>query len=501
MLLQSDEQSQESVPAERERRFAEENSRRREGTDQLILPVSGGSSRVLADYTLTKALGAGSVGRVKLAQHVNSGEKFAIKILPRVIPNPNTSSETVANTTAKGASNDIRTLREAALSMLLHHPYICGMREIIVHQNHYYMVLEYVNGGQMLDYIISHGRVRERAARKFARQIGSALEYCHKNNVVHRSLKIEDILISQTGNVKIIDFGLSNLYNPSAHLKTFCGSGYFPAPEMLNAKAYTGPEVDVWSFGVVLYVLVCGKVPFDDRSMPALHAKIKRGLVEYPVWLGRECKHLLFRMLVTNPSARATLTEVLNHPWMARDFPEPPNPHLVRREPLRPDEVDRNVIRGMTGFEFGTEEEIEKKLVEVLRSDVYRRAVQHRERKRCTNNGRNGIVNEKHWDSSSNTSLGYEPAETDFAASPSRKPKCFSGFDFYCRKLFSPTPSSPAISMLHSPSNSRSNLSLGDAREPADPAYGFHPLISIYFLVREKMERERVDGSGRFANS
>lgn len=176
-------------------------------------------------------------------------------------------------------------MREAALSMLLHHPYICGMREMIVHAHHYYMVFEYVNGGQMLDYIISHGRLRERVARKFARQIGSALDYCHKNSVVHRDLKIENILISQTGNIKIIDFGLSNLFDPVNHLSTFCGSLYFAAPELLNAKVYTGPEVDVWSFGVVLYVLVCGKVPFDDQSMPALHAKIKRGMVEYPVWL------------------------------------------------------------------------------------------------------------------------------------------------------------------------------------------------------------------------
>lgn len=168
------------------------------------------------------------------------------------------------------------------------------------------MVFEYVNGGQMLDYIISHGRLRERSARKFARQIGSALEYCHANSIVHRGafprsyasrissltprrpspdLKIENILISKTGNIKIIDFGLSNLYSPTSHLSTFCGSLYFAAPELLNAKPYTGPEVDVWSFGIVLYVLVCGKVPFDDQSMPALHAKIKRGVVEYPGWL------------------------------------------------------------------------------------------------------------------------------------------------------------------------------------------------------------------------
>jgi serine/threonine protein kinase KIN1/2 len=109
-----------------------------------------------------------------------------------VYPNSGTqqagSSEAEAKRASKDASKEIRTLREAALSMLLHHPYVCGMREMIVHQHHYYMVFEYVNGGQMLDYIISHGRLRERVARKFARQIGSALDYCHKNNVVHRGL-------------------------------------------------------------------------------------------------------------------------------------------------------------------------------------------------------------------------------------------------------------------------------------------------------------------------
>lgn len=147
------------------------------------------------------------------------------------------------------------------------------------------MLFEYVNGGQMLDYIISHGRLKEKQARKFGRQIASALDYCHRNSIVHRDLKIENILISKTGDIKIIDFGLSNLFSPRAQLKTFCGSLYFAAPELLQAKQYTGPEVDIWSFGIVLYVLVCGKVPFDDQSMPQLHAKIKKGVVDYPAWL------------------------------------------------------------------------------------------------------------------------------------------------------------------------------------------------------------------------
>ncbi|KAL4065610.1 hypothetical protein V8B97DRAFT_2010421 [Scleroderma yunnanense] len=484
------------------------------------------TTRILGDYTLTKTLGAGSMGKVKLAVHNVTDEKvpilssaihpthpspqLAIKILPRVhpsasIPNgSNASPEAIAKQASKDASKEIRTIREAALSMLLHHPYICGMREMIVHQHHYYMVFEYVNGGQMLDYIISHGRLRERVARKFARQIGSALDYLHRNNVVHRDLKIENILISETGNIKIIDFGLSNLYDPANHLATFCGSLYFAAPELLNAKVYTGPEVDVWSFGVVLYVLVCGKVPFDDQSMPALHAKIKRGLVEYPVWLSAECKHLLSRMLVTNPAVRATLSEVLEHPWMCRGFNGPSDSHLVHREPLRADELDRQVIKSMKGFEFGSEDDIERRLIHVLESDAYLRAVSAWNRKR----GRNGTSNR--WGetfSNSSLAISYDGStnthnKTDSSISASKKAiRRFSGLDFYRKKLFSPAPS-PPVTPSHSPPTSQSHLSINDGfREPPDPTRGFHPLISIYYLAREKMERERVYGPGHFASS
>jgi len=284
----------------------------------------------------------------------------------------------------------------------------------------------------------------------------------------------------------------------------------------LNAKVYIGPEVDVWSFGVVLYVLVCGKVPFDDQSMPALHAKIKRGFVEYPVWLSAgasnsslrhpfllipspECKHLLSRMLVTNPAARASLAEVLEHPWMVRGFNGPPDSHLVHRDPLRVDELDRQVIRGMKGFEFGSEEEIERKLVAVLESEAYTRAIATWDRKRGRNGGRWG-------ESFSNSSLAisFDGSSSNIhkdSLTPSKKSKRFSGFDFYRRKLFSPA-SSPPTTPSHSPPNSQSHLSITDAgREPVDPTRGFHPLISMYYLAREKLERERVYGPGHFASS
>ncbi|KAK1225521.1 Serine/threonine-protein kinase [Marasmius sp. AFHP31] len=479
---------------------------------------SSRSNRILGDYTLTKTLGAGSMGKVKLATHNLTGEQLAVKILPRAAPQPGHTNgatpDAIARQASKDASKEIRTMREAALSMLLHHPYIAGMREMIVHQHHYYMVFEYISGGQMLDYIISHGRLRERVARKFARQIGSALDYCHRNNVVHRDLKIENILISQTGNIKIIDFGLSNLYDPIAHLSTFCGSLYFAAPELLNAKVYTGPEVDVWSFGVVLYVLVCGKVPFDDQSMPALHAKIKRGLVEYPVWLSAECKHLLSRMLVTNPALRAPLSEVLAHPWMVRGFSGPPENHLLHREPLRADELDRNVIRGMKGFEFGDEREIERKLVKVIESDAYQRAVREWERKKGGLGNLNGIGTNGagKWGgsesmSSSTLAVSYDGSTKngDVPSTPSKKSKRFSGFDFYRRKLFSPSSSPPSTPLSTSPPSSSNHLVLdsknGKGEVILDPTKGIHPLISMYYLAREKMEREKVFGVGIFASS
>ncbi|WFD18420.1 non-specific serine/threonine protein kinase [Malassezia caprae] len=383
------------------------------------------------------------MGKVKYGVCKSDQRKVAVKIIPRHTSvtgvlqhgrgkpkHPNhaaTEAEmnaALSRAASKDASKEVRIVREGSLQMLLMHPYICRMREMIVHTNHYYMIFEHINGGQMLDYIISHGRLRERSARIFARQIGSALQYCHANNVVHRDLKIENILISKSGNIKIIDFGLSNLFSPQGHLNTFCGSLYFAAPELLNARVYTGPEVDVWSFGVVLFVLVCGKVPFDDPSMPVLHQRIKSGVVEYPAWLSPECKHLLSTMLVTNPHQRATMQDVMSHPWMMKDHDQPEPNYLPNRVPLRAGQLDRNVIERMTGFEFGPADHIEQKLEEILHSDAYLNAVAHYDRR-----------------------------------------------------------DDPALDEIDGPPG---------VKGPLHPAYGFHPLISIYFLVREKMEREAV---------
>ncbi|PHH49961.1 Protein kinase kin1 [Ceratocystis fimbriata CBS 114723] len=400
-------------------------------------------------WILGKTIGAGSMGKVKLARKEEGGEQVACKIIPRGSTDENHQNK--ADKERADQSKEIRTAREAAIVTLLYHPYICGLRDVVRTNYHWYMLFEYVNGGQMLDYIISHGKLKEKQARKFSRQIGSALDYCHRNSIVHRDLKIENILISKTGDIKIIDFGLSNLFSPRHHLRTFCGSLYFAAPELLQARAYTGPEVDIWSFGIVLYVLVCGKVPFDDQSMPALHTKIKKGVVDYPSWLSSECKHLMSRMLVTDPKQRASMQEVLTHPWMMKGYSGPPESYLPTREPLKLP-LDNDVINAMTGFNFGPPEVIKSQLTRTIESEEYQRAVRLYQRDREVPQAKD---NEK--------KRGF-------------------GFDFYRRRN-----SANSRDTLMVPSSEA--LQLGN-----DPLNAFSPLVSVYYLVREKQERENPTG-------
>ncbi|ORY01928.1 Pkinase-domain-containing protein [Basidiobolus meristosporus CBS 931.73] len=374
--------------------------------------------RMISNYQLTKTLGAGSMGKVKLGVHSVTEEKVAIKIIPR-----GSSDGSKRTPSAKDESKEIRVAREAAIMTLLNHPNIVKVKEMVIRPHHYYLIMEYVSGGQMLDYIISHGRLKEKHARKFIRQICSAIDYCHRNSVVHRDLKIENILIANDGSIKIIDFGLSNLFSPRSHLSTFCGSLYFAAPELLSAKAYTGPEVDIWSIGIVLYVLVCGKVPFDDQNQPALHAKIKRGHVDYPNWLSSDldCKHLLSRILVTNPSERANMSEILRHPWISKGYDGPPNNYLPQRSPLQLP-LDMDVVRGMSGFEFGDDNHIKEELETIIGSESYQNQT--------------------------------------IQSSTFKLPRSFGGY------------------LKKSITTEESTFS--------------HPMVSIYYLVREKMERRRA---------
>lgn len=182
------------------------------------------------------------------------------------------------------------------------------------------MVLEFA-GGELFDYIVQHGKMHEDEARRFFQQMLCAVEYCHRHKIVHRDLKPENLLLDDNLNVKIADFGLSNIMTDGNFLKTSCGSPNYAAPEVIGGKLYAGPEVDVWSCGVILYVLLVGRLPFDHEHIPTLFAKIARGSYMVPTWMSPGATTLIKKMLVVNPVQRATIEEIRQDPWFLKDLP------------------------------------------------------------------------------------------------------------------------------------------------------------------------------------
>lgn len=198
------------------------------------------------------------------------------------------------------------------------------------------MIMEYVSGGELFDYIVKHGKLQEHEARRFFQQIISGVDYCHRHMVVHRDLKPENLLLDHNMHVKIADFGLSNMMLDGEFLRTSCGSPNYAAPEVISGKLYAGPEVDIWSCGVILYALLCGTLPFDDEHVPTLFRKIKSGIFPIPEYLNKSVVNLVCQMLQVDPLKRATMEEIKKHDWFQKDLPSYLFPSSV--------EQDSNVI-------------------------------------------------------------------------------------------------------------------------------------------------------------
>ncbi|WIA14302.1 hypothetical protein OEZ85_002836 [Tetradesmus obliquus] len=261
----------------------------------------------LSNYRLGKTLGIGSFGKVKVAEHILTGHKVAIKILNR------------RKISAMDMEEKVR--REIKILRLFMHPHIIRLYEVIETASDIYVVMEYVKGGELFDHIVEKGRLPEDEARHFFQQIISGVEYCHRNMVVHRDLKPENLLLDSRLAVKIADFGLSNVMRDGHFLKTSCGSPNYAAPEVISGKLYAGPEVDVWSCGVILYALLCGSLPFDDENIPNLFKKIKGGIYNLPSHLSPGARDLIPRMLLVDPLKRITIPEVRCHPWFTEHLP------------------------------------------------------------------------------------------------------------------------------------------------------------------------------------
>lgn len=261
----------------------------------------------LQNYRLGKTLGIGSFGKVKVAEHILTGHKVAIKILNRK--------------KIKQMDMEEKVRREIKILRLFMHPHIIRLYEVVETPNDIYVVMEYVKSGELFDYIVEKGRLLEDEARHFFQQIISGVEYCHRNMVVHRDLKPENLLLDSKMNVKIADFGLSNVMRDGHFLKTSCGSPNYAAPEVISGRLYAGPEVDVWSCGVILYALLCGSLPFDDENIPNLFKKIKGGIYTLPSHLSPGARDLIPRMLLVDPLKRITIPEIRQHPWFTVHLP------------------------------------------------------------------------------------------------------------------------------------------------------------------------------------
>ncbi|KAH0255780.1 Pkinase-domain-containing protein, partial [Aureobasidium melanogenum] len=265
------------------------------------------NKRRLGQYDIVRTLGEGSFGKVKLAVHKVSGQKVALKIISR----------------QKLVTRDMagRIEREIQYLQLLRHPHIIKLYTVITTPKEIIMVLEYA-GGELFQYILDHGRMAEDKARKFFQQIVCAVEYCHRHKIVHRDLKPENLLLDDALNVKIADFGLSNIMTDGNFLKTSCGSPNYAAPEVVGGKLYAGPEVDVWSCGVILYVLLCARLPFDDEYIPTLFKKIQSGTYHTPSYISSGAARLIKRMLQVSPVTRITIDEIKLDPWFLKDLPD-----------------------------------------------------------------------------------------------------------------------------------------------------------------------------------
>ncbi|KAI3854884.1 hypothetical protein MKW92_045455 [Papaver armeniacum] len=262
----------------------------------------------LGKYELGKTLGEGNFAKVKYAQNLESGQIFAVKILEK---------KKIINLKVNDQiKNEIGTLK------LLKHPNVVRLHEVLASKTKIYMVLEYVGGGELFDRIATKGRVSEAVGRKLFQQLIDGVSYCHSKGVYHRDLKLENVLVDAKGNVKITDFGLSALpkhFREDGLLHTTCGSPNYVAPEILANRGYDGATSDVWSCGVILYVTLCGYLPFDDRNLAVLYQKIFKGETQMPKWLSDGAKSLLRRILDPNPITRITIAEIKEHEWFIQD--------------------------------------------------------------------------------------------------------------------------------------------------------------------------------------
>ncbi|KAK4858333.1 hypothetical protein QYF36_014817 [Acer negundo] len=299
---------------------------------------SGGSRTRVGKYELGRTLGEGSFAKVKFARNTGTGENVAIKILDK---------EKVLKHKMIG-----QIKREISTMKLIRHPNVIRMYEVMASKSRIYIVLEFVTGGELFDKIASKGRLKEDEARLYFQQLINAVDYCHSRGVYHRDLKPENLLLDANGVLKVSDFGLSALpqqVREDGLLHTTCGTPNYVAPEVINNKGYDGAKADLWSCGVILFVLMAGYLPFEESNLMALYKKIFKADFKSPPWFSSSAKKLITRILDPNPLTRITIAEVIENEWFKKGYKPPkfdqPDINLVDVDAIFNESVDsRNLV-------------------------------------------------------------------------------------------------------------------------------------------------------------
>ncbi|KAL0114384.1 hypothetical protein PUN28_011563 [Cardiocondyla obscurior] len=310
----------------------------------------------IGKYKLLKTIGKGNFAKVKLAKHVPTGKEVAIKIIDKTQLNPGSLQ---------------KLFREVRIMKMLDHPNIVKLFQVIETEKTLYLVMEYASGGEVFDYLVLHGRMKEKEARAKFRQIVSAVQYCHQKKIIHRDLKAENLLLDSEMNIKIADFGFSNEFTPGNKLDTFCGSPPYAAPELFQGKKYDGPEVDVWSLGVILYTLVSGSLPFDGSTLRELRERVLRGKYRIPFYMSTDCENLLKKFLVLNPTKRASLENIMKDKWMNTGYEDDElKPYLEPEPDYRDHKRIGESAKALASMGY-TRSEIEDSLGQAKYDDVF----------------------------------------------------------------------------------------------------------------------------------
>ncbi|XP_069916483.1 serine/threonine-protein kinase BRSK2 isoform X6 [Oryctolagus cuniculus] len=294
-------------------------------------------AQYVGPYRLEKTLGKGQTGLVKLGIHCVTCQKVAVKIVNR-----EKLSESVL----------MKVEREIAILKLIEHPHVLKLHDVYENKKYLYLVLEHVSGGELFDYLVKKGRLTPKEARKFFRQIISALDFCHSHSICHRDLKPENLLLDERNNIRIADFGMASLQVGDSLLETSCGSPHYACPEVIRGEKYDGRKADVWSCGVILFALLVGALPFDDDNLRQLLEKVKRGVFHMPHFIPPDCQSLLRGMIEVDAARRLTLEHIQKHTWYigGKNEPEPEQP-IPRKVQIRSlpslEDIDPDVLDSM----------------------------------------------------------------------------------------------------------------------------------------------------------